>query len=242
MISNTFIDADSMIFKCAYGNPSISKMKERWKRNVDFIVNNTFADQYKIALRGKDNFRAEIYDEYKANRPQLDGSVVRNLKKMNDYAMEHGGGFASDGWEADDQVCAWAYEADKAGEAYVIAGIDKDLLQYPGNHYNYGGTVKKPMPEEDRWTFVSPEEGRLALFAQLIQGDKSDNIIGVHGMGAVKSRKALIGKTDSEKMYKIIEIYKKEFGDRWEEQLVLNGHLIYMRRWKEERFDHKAFL
>lgn len=241
MKSNTYVDGDSLVFKCAYGKVARSIMADRWKKAVAVIKANTFADEVKIALRGKDNFRPLIYPEYKAHRPKIDERVQEDLTWMNEYAMENGA-YASDGWEADDQVCAWAYEADKQGEQYVIAGIDKDLLQYPGNHYNYGGTAKKPIPDEERWTFVSPEEGLFTMFCQFLTGDASDNIIGLKGIGPVKAKKALMDKSVKEQMQTICDMYEKETGNGWDKRLWVNTNLIYMRRFKEDVFEYTEYL
>ena len=241
MISNTYVDGDSLIFKCAYGKVKHSIMATRWNKAVSHIESSTFADNVQIALRGDNNFRPLIYPQYKKNRPTIDPRVQEDLTWMNQYALEQGA-FASDEWEADDQVCAWAYEADQRGEQYVIAGIDKDLLQYPGNHYNYGGSVKKPIPEDDRWVFVSPEEGLFAMFCQFITGDVSDNIIGMKGYGPVKAKKALVGKTLKEQMEVICELYKKETPVGWEDRLWVNTNLIYMRRFKEDVFSYTEYL
>ena len=51
--------------------------------------------------------------------------------------------------EADDLVSIWAYEAIDNNEEYVICGIDKDLLQIPGQHYNYG---------KDTWQLVNEKD------------------------------------------------------------------------------------
>jgi 5'-3' exonuclease len=201
----------------------------------------TFADNVQVALRGENNFRVELSPIYKKNRPQLDPKVKARLMWLNDWAVEEGA-VPANGWEADDLVCCWSYQADLRGEQYVIAGIDKDLLQYPGNHYNYGGTAKKPKTDEEKWDFITPEDGQFRLFAQFLTGDVSDNIIGLYRVGPAKAKKALIDKTPKEMMKTIVEMYKGEWTDKWEEQLIMNTNLIYMRRFEEDIFNYKDYL
>jgi 5'-3' exonuclease len=232
----TFIDGDSLIFRCCYGNNiSNAELRRRWDAKLNHISVNTFADETLVAIKGVGNFRLDIYPEYKANRPPLDPVFVTKMNYLIEHTVE-GGAIKCDGWEADDQVVAWAYEADKAGDRFVIAAIDKDILQHPGNHYNYGGTQKKPIPEDDRWTFTSVEDGWMRFCGQLLTGDVVDNIIAIKGIGPAKAKKALAGKTHNEMMSTVVQMYKDFFGADWEDKLHVNCNLIYMRRWLEDEF------
>lgn len=210
-------------------------LRKRWDSKVNHISVNTFADTTMTAIKGVGNFRLDIYPEYKANRPPLDPVFVKKLDYLIDYTVEKGA-IKCDGWEADDQVIAWAHEADLRGDRFVIAAIDKDILQYPGNHYNYGGSAKKPIPEDDRWTFTSIEDGWERFCAQLLTGDRVDNIIAIKGIGPAKAKKALAGKTHNQMMAEVVQRYKDFFGQDWEQKLDVNCNLIYMRRWLKDEF------
>jgi 5'-3' exonuclease len=59
---------------------------------------------------------------------------------------------------------------------------------------------------------------------QFLTGDRIDNIIGVKGIGAVKAKKLLEGKTERE-MY---EICVEKLGS--EERAIENGILLWLRR------------
>lgn len=230
------------MYKCAYGDRTTNaQMMDRWDTKVNLIKLNTWADEVRVAIKGIGNFRMEVDPEYKAQRPALEEGMRRRLNFISKYALEKGA-FQCDGWEADDQVVAWAYEVDKEGDGFVIAAIDKDILQYPGNHYNYGGSAKKPIPEDDRWVFTSPEEGYMRFCGQLLTGDNIDNITGIHKVGPVKAKKALADKTHNQMMQVVCDMYKSEFGDVWEKKLHANCNLIYMRRWLEDEFLYKEHL
>ncbi|MDD9816698.1 MAG: hypothetical protein OXU61_00955, partial [Gammaproteobacteria bacterium] len=66
----------------------------------------------------------------------------------------------------------------------VIAGIDKDLKQIPGNHYNFNKQLHE---------FVDDDNANLNLMLQCLTGDTSDNIPGIKGIGPAKAGKILAG-------------------------------------------------
>lgn len=238
----TFIDGDSLLFRCAYGDKTTEAiMKKRWDDKVEWIKGNTWADEVMVAVKGKGNFREQLDPEYKAQRPTLEESLRQRLNFIHTYAVDQGA-VVCNGWEADDQVVAWAYEADKAGDQFVIAGIDKDLLQVPGNHYDYGGTTAKPKTEDERWHFTSVDEGYERFCAQLLTGDTVDNIKGISKVGPVKAKKALADKSHNEMMQTVCDMYEKEFGSDWKRKLHVNCNLIYMRRWLEDEFLYEEHL
>lgn len=232
----TAIDADSLLFRCAYGdNISEKMMRDRWDTKIELIKNNTWADEVKIAVKGINNFREKLDPEYKAQRPTIDEIMKKKLNFLHTYAKEQGA-VQCDGWEADDQVVAWHYEAKQNGDDPVIAGIDKDLLQVVGTHYNYGGSAKKPIPEDDRWHITDADEGWLRFCKQLLTGDTIDNIKGIYRVGDKKAEKALAGLSHTEMMQKVADMYKDEFGDDWKRKLHVNCNLVYMRRWIDDEF------
>lgn len=241
-IRYVFVDADSILFRAVYGDDiKDSLMQQRYLDRLSYIRTHTFADELFVAVKGFDNFRQKLDPDYKAQRKELDDETKRRLNMIHSYALEHGA-VQSDGWEADDQVRAWAWEATEDDIPWVIAGIDKDLLQIPGTHFNYGGTEKKPLEEDAKWTFITPEEGDFRFACQLLTGDTIDNIKGIHRVGPKKAAKALENMNRKSMMEKIIEMYKDEFGDQWENRLHINCNLIYMRRWLDDEFDYKSWL
>lgn len=245
MTSNTryvFVDGDSILFRATYGdNIKDSVMRERYTERLSYIRTHTFADELFVAVKGFGNFRQQIDPEYKSQRKELDEETKRRLNMIHAYAVEKGA-IQSDGWEADDQVRAWSWEADNMGIQWVIAGIDKDLLQIPGTHFNYGGSEKKPLEEDKKWTFITPEEGDYRFACQLLTGDTIDNIKGITRVGPKKAEKALSGKSRKEMMETIMEMYKEEYKSGWEDRLHKNCNLIYMRRWLDDEFNYEDWL
>ena len=137
-----------------------------------------------VAVKGHGNFRKDLFPKYKANRKDLDENLKVALTYGHEYMCKKWDAVMADGMEADDLVAIWAYEAREAEAAYVIAGIDKDLLQIPGNHYNF---VKKTHQ------FVDDDKANLNLMLQCLTGDGTDNIPGIKGVGPKTAEKILKG-------------------------------------------------
>lgn len=179
------IDADSIYFRVAYK----TKKKNEIRKNIDIMMKEIegqcfMPDVMKVAVKGRGNFRKDIYPEYKANRKPLEQDMREALAYGHQHMVNEWGAIEADGMEADDLVSIWAYEARANEDAYVVVGIDKDLKQIPGNHYNF---VKK------EHCFIDDDEAHLLLMTQALTGDNSDNIPGIKGVGPVKAKKILSG-------------------------------------------------
>ena len=137
-----------------------------------------------IAVKGKGNYRKDLYPAYKAHRKPLEDRMKKNLSYAHEHMCEDYGAVMADGMEADDLVSIWAYECMEADIPYVIVGIDKDLLQIPGEHYNF---VKKESQ------YVDKDMAHYSLMRQCLTGDSADNIPGIKGIGPKKADRILNG-------------------------------------------------
>lgn len=124
-------------------------------------------------------------------------------------------------------------------EETIICSRDKDLKQLPGPYYSWElGRQPSFGPE------VITKEGSLHLsddnkaltgtglpffYAQVLIGDKSDNIPGLPGCGPVKAYEILIEGRES--MLSEVELaYAEHYGTAWEEELLEQGRLCWMTR------------
>lgn len=183
-------------------------------------------NQYKAFLTATDksNFRYDIYPEYKATRK---AEKPTHYHRLRDYLLEtHGAELVLD-QEADDALgieqtyqmneyngqpdCETGY----AGYPCIVT-IDKDLDQIPGWHYNF---VKK-----DKY-WVKPEEGLRYFYEQILQGDRIDNVPGIHGIGPVTARRLLSNCKTEKEMY---EVVLRKYEGRAEE-VLRNGRLLKIR-------------
>jgi 5'-3' exonuclease len=143
-------------------------------------------------------------------------------------AVENGMAVAAHGMEADDLLRIWQQECVAAGVDYIICSIDKDLRCIPGRHY---------LMHKKQFIDVSEEEATRFYYEQLLQGDPTDNIKGIPRVGPVKAQKYLQDcKTEKEFQYTVSEAYQSYFGNEWEQELILNGRLIYLLKSKDDEF------
>jgi hypothetical protein len=203
------IDGDIVVYRGA----ASAEKEEQWvalaraDQMMQDILADTGSDSYSVYLTGTDNFRREIAPSYKANRPE---ERPAHWQAVREFLVTHHKAEVCNGHEADDQL---GIQQDKERGTTVICSIDKDLLQIPGRHYNF---VKKTFQE------VGTDEGLKHLYLQSLIGDRSDNIIGVAGIGPVKAAQALDGLLPEEWYDKCRELYNDD------ERFHLNMKLLYI--------------
>ena len=182
--SLVLVDADSIYFRAA----CISNKKNDIRSSIDHTMSEIEATcmmgKLQVAVKGKGNFRKDLYPEYKANRKELDDKLKKALSYGHAHMTSKWDAIEAHGMEADDLVAIWAYEARELEMPYFVVGIDKDLLQIPGNHYNFN---------KQEHMFVDDDAADLNLNLQCLIGDNSDNIPGIKGIGKVKAAKILDG-------------------------------------------------
>ena len=203
------IDGDIVVYRGA----ASAEKEEQWvalaraDQMMQDILADTGSDSYSVYLTGTDNFRREIAPSYKANRPD---ERPAHWQAVREFLVTHHKAEVCNGHEADDQL---GIQQDKERGTTVICSIDKDLLQIPGRHYNF---IKKTFQE------VGTDEGLKHLYLQSLIGDRSDNIIGVAGIGPVKEAQALDGLLPEEWYDKCRELYNDD------ERFHLNMKLLYI--------------
>lgn len=175
-------DGDIVAFRCAASCKDEDPLEVGIVRAYVMIretLDTIGTDKYKIFLSGDNNFRKEIYPEYKANR--ADKPRPPYLEDIRKYLVyEHNAELAY-GEEADDRL-GIVYRPDS-----IICSIDKDLKQIPGNHFHL---VNKTFDQ------VNEIQGIRSFYRQILTGDRSDNIPGIYGIGDVKS-KLIIDRLDT---------------------------------------------
>ena len=182
----------------------MTKKKNEIRQGIDHMMNEirreTMTDDIYVAVKGHGNFRKDIFPEYKANRPTLQPDLKKALEYAHKYMVDKHGAIMANGMEADDLVSIWAYECMGTDKDYVVVGIDKDLLQIPGNHYNF---VKKEHVDVDNDT------ADYNLMRQCLVGDTSDNIKGIKGIGVKKAERILYGVPAKRRWNRVKAAYRK---------------------------------
>jgi 5'-3' exonuclease len=190
------------------------------------ILYATNAGSYKLFIGGGGNFRHDIDPNYKANRK--DKPRPEYLQAVREFVVTEWNAMVADGIEADDML-GIEQCADNL-EDTIICSIDKDLLQIPGNHFNF---VK------EETYLISPREGWANFYTQLIMGDKSDNVMGFDGKMRQTIPKFLQpyideihSAKDQASMYQIVKgIYELD-----DDAMLRNAKLLYIWRQEQDEF------
>ena len=214
------VDGDIVAYRCAAANDKEDVGIAVWQADqmVTRILSETQADGWEIYLSGENNFRYQIFPDYKANR--RDQPKPRHLERIREELVTLWGATICDGYEADDAL--GIYQSNSGHDVVYICSIDKDLLQIPGQHYNF---VKREFKEVDAFG------GAVQFYTQLLCGDPTDNIRGCPGVGKVKAERALKGCLTERQLYeRCIGCYKVVYKDDWEKELTLCANLLYILR------------
>lgn len=218
------IDADYLIYAIGFTCEDVSERTAK-NRLVETLENLVYvhlkADSYEAFLTGKGNFRYDIAKTvpYKGNRK--DTAKPPYYQELRDHMVKRLGAVVVEGQEADDEV---AIRMSKEPDTYTLVGVDKDLLQIPGWHFN-------PAKELER--YVNEFEAYKSFCLQLLTGDRTDNIPGLQGVGPKKAEKALKdSKTKQELLDTAWEKYQ-ELGHTLE-YFTEQGQLLWLRRYEGE--------
>ncbi|WP_375205088.1 DNA polymerase I [Hyphococcus sp.] len=137
-------------------------------------------------------FRNEIYDQYKANRPEPPEDLVPQFPLVRDATRAFNVPCIEiEGYEADDLICTYAKQVEAEGGEVVIISSDKDLMQLVSDRVSMFDTMKNKMigREEVIEKFgLGPEH---VVDIQALAGDSTDNVPGVPGIG-IKTAAQLI--------------------------------------------------
>ena len=129
-------------------------------------------------------FRDQMYDQYKANRKEPPDDLIpqfpyfeKVVRALNIATM------ALPGYEADDLIGTVARQAVEQGMEVVIVSGDKDMMQLVSDKVSMWDTMKDKhygIPEVIERFGVPPEK---VIEVMGLQGDSSDNIPGLPGVG-----------------------------------------------------------
>lgn len=220
------IDGDIVAYRAAFATQdqspkdAVSKVDDLMSFIIEATIDIPFASagDYNTYLTGKGNFRFDIAKtlEYKGNRKDVPKPT--HLPLCREHMIDGYHAIVSQGEEADDLIAKAAASLDYN---CVVASIDKDMLQLPCWHFNFG---------RNEWTKVSPEGGMKFFYTQILTGDRADNIGGLYGVGPVKASKMLQDCHTEEDLWDAV--LKAYDGD--EEHVLENGRLLWLRRYEGE--------
>jgi 5'-3' exonuclease len=215
------IDADIVAFASA----ASAENEEEWIAHsradqfVENILQATGAEQYQLYLTGKNNFRYQIFPEYKAGR--IDTYRPQWEKSTKEHLVNSWNAVWTNGYEADDALGI------NQSDNTIICTIDKDLDMIPGNHYRWAITRNGVEVSPAREYVVSNEEAIHNFYYQLLVGDPADGIKGCKGIGKVKATGILSGCESEREMF---EAVRDSYG--CDEEMNLNAQVLWI--WRKE--------
>lgn len=151
------------------------------------------------------SFRNEIYDQYKANRPEPPEDLRPQFPLIRDATRAFSlPCIETEGFEADDLIASYTEAAVAAGWDVTIVSSDKDLMQLirepaDGPHVDMLDTMKNVrlgLDAVNEKFGVTPD---LVGDVLALMGDSVDNVPGVRGVGPKTATKLIQEYGDLEK-------------------------------------------
>jgi hypothetical protein len=232
LMTINIIDGDVLVYMSVWQNDTLPEAQVKFDEILTRINNSTFATDYVMAIGGPDNFRVDLFSEYKGNRTKSKDSRPDWFADLKSWVVDtYDGAIFTDWCEADDMVRVWANQLDAAGINRCVVSIDKDLDCIPGTHFN---------PRKETIYQVCEEYAERFYWQQVLTGDSTDNIPGLYKVGPVKAKKILADAyTHDELIAAVCRAYHDAHGDEGYEYLIANGRLIHIWRTDYDNFKIK---
>ena len=149
------------------------------------LIDDTRPKYLAVILDAKGpNFRHEIYEDYKANRPPMPEDLVEQLsyikniiKGLNVVTLE------KEDYEADDITGTLARKGQKEGFRVIIVTGDKDFRQLISPQISLWDTMKDKVTDYETFKKEYALEPEQIIDLMGLSGDPSDNVPGVPGVG-----------------------------------------------------------
>ena len=145
----------------------------------------------------RENFRNDIYPEYKANRDETPEDLIPQFPLVKQATEALGlPGIELSGYEADDLIATYAKQASAQGEKVKIISSDKDLMQLIDDNITMLDPMKNKIIDEAGVIEKFGVPPNRVIDVQSLAGDSTDNVPGVPGIG-IKTAALLINEYGS---------------------------------------------
>jgi DNA polymerase-1 len=194
------IDGSGFIFRAYHALPPLTRSDGMptsavlgFSNMLAKLLSETDADHIAVVFdHSGSSFRNQIYDQYKAQRPDPPSDLIPQFKLVREATKAFGVcRIEMANYEADDLIATYAREAEAAGAIVTIVSSDKDMMQLVRERVTMLDPIKnRPIGDaEVREKFgVGPDK---VIEVQALCGDSVDNVPGVPGIG-VKTAAELI--------------------------------------------------
>ena len=234
------IDGSSLIFRAFFALPNLTNNDGVMTNGVyGFLTmyQNAF-DTYKpdavlVAFdRSGKTFRHDQFKDYKATRDKMPSELSYQFGILKDILESMDVKYTDlEGYEADDIVGTYAKIGQEAGYKVVIITGDRDYLQLVDDNITVYLT-KKGISEMVEYTneTIMDEFGltpKQLIDVKGLEGDKSDNIPGVDGIGPKKAQDFIRTYGSIEGLYEHID---EVSGKKTKQTLIDSEAIAYMSK------------
>ncbi len=222
--------------------PAIESMNKR----IDQIAHDLEADRVCVALTDKENWRKEVFPEYKAHRKKDPKPIVYG--PLRDYLHETRETFERPTLEGDDIMGILSTHPKMIEGRKIIVSLDKDMKTIPGLLLNDGVARQEMYKDpslhyEDFLTEVTESEADYQHMMQTLTGDTADGYPGCPGVGKVGAAK-ILDPAEHDEMFHLDAAWtlvvaafeKKKLG---REAALLNARVARICRWRDYDFTEK---
>jgi 5'-3' exonuclease len=237
------VDADSILYRVGFSNfgtttdpePYIQAACGSLLKAIQGVGGVYNDENVIVATTGSgERYRARFDPNYKANRKGTKKPLfITEMKEELAAILGHECYVevpAPEG-EADDFVSYTARKFYKDKNIPpIIIGIDKDLLQIPGHHYNFVTGYHQQ---------VDQLAAEYNLYKQILTGDASDNVKGLKGVGPAKAKKILRNADTPNAMARFSLInYLDAHPEDGTDKFMTTAHLVYLQRTPGELYEY----
>lgn len=215
------IDGDILRYRCGFAMDKIDAKQSELPEFIDVTIESIRqvapGGSFEVWLSGKENFREIIATArpYKWNRK--DTPKPKYHREIAKYLVDKYGAQYSRGCEADDEI-GILLSANPKGR--VCVSNDKDMRQISGWHFD---------PIKGRAYWISRKSADFALYRQVLEGDPTDGVEGIRGIGPQKSKEILQGaRTSKELCQRAWDAYRLAGLSR--DYFIEQARLVYILR------------
>ncbi|MEZ5856053.1 MAG: 5'-3' exonuclease H3TH domain-containing protein [Hyphomicrobiaceae bacterium] len=199
------IDGSGYIFRAFHALPPLTRPSDGlpvgavhgfcamlWKLMADAKAGRGPTHIAVIFDASRENYRNEIYKDYKANRPPAPEELIPQFPLIRDAVKAFNVAcIEQEGYEADDLIATYAKDAIAAGGDVTIVSSDKDLMQLVKPGVTMLDTMKNKTINREEVIEKFGVEPDKVVDVQSLAGDSVDNVPGVPGIG-IKTAAELI--------------------------------------------------
>lgn len=232
------IDGNSIVNRAFYGIKVLTTKDGRFTNAIQGFMNIFLSlkkeyspDRVAVAFDLKaPTFRHKIYKDYKAGRKPMPDELRQQIPVLKDLLKSLGYKIVEcEGWEADDILGTVAKACTGDDKCFIATG-DRDSLQLIGDNSTVLLATSKGTVVYDKAKLFEDYgvEPYQMIELKALQGDSSDNIPGIPGVGPKTAGDLIKKYTTVDNIYKNID--SLDIRQTLKDKLSANKELAYLSR------------